>query len=80
MMTDNMNYKQFGIMDVEGNQIAAGAGFAYRGWVISMSQIWQNLPDVVVFDNDSASDVVYTAKSVQDAIEWCNEQLTGFKY
>ena len=76
-MNGNLNHKHFGIMDVAGNQVAAGAGFAYRGYIISMSQVLMNTPDVVVFDG---WEIVYNATSVQDACEWCNTQLTGFKY
>ncbi len=82
MMKDNLNHKGFGIMDTSGNQVAAAAAaaFAYRGFIISMSQVFSNTPDIVVFaDKDEYSAVLYNANSVQDACEWCNEQLTGFR-
>lgn len=73
-MSDNLNAKRFGIMDAQGNHVAAGAGFAYRGYIISMTQIY-NTPSVVVFDNADPSNVVYDAFSVEDAICWCDLQL-----
>jgi hypothetical protein len=71
-MSDNLNAKRFGIMDAHGNHVAAGAGFAYRGYIISMTQIYTS-PSVVVFSGELA-EVVYDAISVQDAINWCNLQ------
>jgi hypothetical protein len=71
-MSDNLNAKRFGIMDAQGNHVAAGAGFAYRGFIISMTTIY-NSPSVAVFAGELA-EVVYDAVSVQDAINWCNLQ------
>ncbi len=73
-MSDNLNYKRFGIMDVNAAQVAAGAGFQYRNYIISMSQIFIKSPSVVVFNNDDPAELVYDAKSVEDAIDWCNRQ------
>lgn len=79
MMSDRMNHKNFGILDVEGNQVAAGAGFIYKGFVISMTQIFMNTPSVVVFVDTDPSELVYDAISVQDAIEWCDRQPSEIK-
>lgn len=70
MMSDRMNHKNFGILDVEGNQVAAGAGFIYKGFVISMTQIFMNSPDVAVFHNDESNELVSRHDSVQLAIEY----------
>ena len=71
-MSDNLNSKRFGIMDAQGNHMAAGAGFLYRGYIISMTTIY-NAPSVVVFAGEPAT-VVYDAASVEDAISWCDMQ------
>ena len=71
-MTDNLNSKRFGIMDAQGNHVAAGAGFQYRGYIISMTAIYSS-PSVVVFAGEPAN-VVYDAASVEDAISWCDMQ------
>mgnify|MGYP001616180255 CR=1 FL=1 len=71
-MSDNLNSKHFGIMDAQGNHVPAGAGFLYRGFIISMTTIY-NSPSVVVFAGEPAM-VAYDATSVEDAISWCDMQ------
>lgn len=75
-MTDNLNASQFGIMDAEGNHVSAGAGFLYRGYIISMTAIYST-PVVVVFGGGEPMQVLYEATTVEDAIEWCNNQKMG---
>lgn len=72
MMRDNLNRKGFGIMDVGASHVKAGAGFAYKGFIISMSTVFDN-PDVAVFVDDANADLIYTAASVESAIIWCNQ-------
>lgn len=72
MMTDKMNNKNFGILDIDSRLVAASAGFMYKGFIISMSQVFSHYCDVAVFVDD-APDMVYKARSVEDAIEWCNK-------
>ena len=71
MMRDNLNYKGFGIMDAAGNHVKAGAGFAYKGYIISMTAIYPS-PDVAVFRDDADAELVSRHDSVQLAIEHVN--------
>jgi hypothetical protein len=72
MMRDNLNRKGFGIMDVGAAHVKAGAGFAYKGFIISMSTVFDN-PDVAVFLDDESGAYMYQAASVESAIIWCNQ-------
>lgn len=72
MMRDNLNRKGFGIMDVGANHVKAGAGFAYKGFIISMSTVFAN-PDIAVFTDDEEAYLIYQASSVESAIIWCNQ-------
>lgn len=81
-MRDNLNFKGFGIMDAAGNHVKAGAGFAYKGFIISLTAIYPS-PAVAVFVDNADAPIAYDAKSVEDAIEWCNDsmnQLTHLGY
>jgi hypothetical protein len=72
MMADNLNRKEFGIMDVAGKQLPAGAAFAYRGFIISMSQVF-DCPDVAVFLDGPVPHLMTNVQSVEFAINWCNQ-------
>lgn len=72
MMKDNLNSKNFGIMDVGGTQLPAAAAFAYRGFIISMNQVL-NCPDVAVFLDGPFPQLMTNVQSVEFAINWCNQ-------
>ena len=73
-MRDNLNPKGFGVMDATGNHVKAGAGFAYKGFIISMTAIYSS-PKVVVFVDNENAPIVYDAKSVEDAITYIDDFL-----
>ena len=68
-MVDNLNYMNFGIMGYGGEKVKAGAGFIYKGYIISMSTVFNN-PAVAVFVDVDGGEIVYEASSVEDAIKW----------
>lgn len=67
-MRDNLNSKGFGIMDANGNHVKAGAGFAYKGYIITMTAIYPN-PQVSVFRDGEYPELVSSHDSVQLAID-----------
>lgn len=74
MMRDHLNYKKFGIQDVNGSRPKAAAAFVYKRYIISMSQVF-NTPSVVVFRDDPDPlniEMVSEHESVESAIEWCD--------
>jgi hypothetical protein len=67
-MMDNFNFR---ILNMDGEAERAVAQFMYKGYEISMSKIFDNIP-VAVYGNN---DLVGEHYTVQDAIEWVDAQL-----
>lgn len=65
-----MNNFNFRILNMDGEAERAVAQFMYKGYEISMSKIFDNVPVAVFHGNDMVEH--YT---VQDAIEWVDAQL-----
>lgn len=65
-----MDFFNFRILGVDSENVKAVAQFMYKGYEISMSKIFDNVP-VAVF---RGKDMVNEHYTVQDAIEWVDAQ------
>ena len=69
----NFNSGGYRIHDIDCQRVSAVAQFLYRGYEVSMSQIFKPPTKVLVFA-DSKTNPVHEAYTVADAIEWINRQ------
>jgi len=63
------NHRDFRISDVGGTHVKAVAQFMYKGYEISMSQIFE--PSIAIFKDDY---ICAACISVEAAIEWIEER------
>lgn len=67
-----MDFRQgFRIQDITGMRVDAVAQFMFRGYEVSMSQIFTTPSEIAVLHNDR---FVHLCSTVEEAIEWILEQ------
>lgn len=70
----NYTFQDFRIQNVRRQRVAACAQFKFRGFEVSMSQIFDSPSKVAVFANEGEGSMVFECDTPAEAIDWIMAQ------